>query len=77
MVHELPINSELCSVVLNGEKTFDVRMNDREFQKGDRIRYMAIRTPNKEIEKRLYEVTYVLSGVGIEKDYVVFGIKEI
>ena len=77
MVHELPMAYERCVAVLNGERTFDVRLNSKEFQKGDRVQYRSFNAPNDEIEKHLFEITHVMSGGGIEKDYVVFAIKEI
>lgn len=30
-----------------------------------------------DIDKKRYEITYVLSGWGIKENYVVFGIKEV
>lgn len=36
-VHKLKLCSTYCDVVHEGVKPFDVRRNDRQFQKGDRI----------------------------------------
>ena len=35
MIHELKIFSEYFRDVVGGEKTFEIRKNDRPFQKGD------------------------------------------
>ncbi|MBR3961234.1 MAG: DUF3850 domain-containing protein [Clostridia bacterium] len=39
MIHELKILPEYFYAVISGEKTFELRVNDRNFQKGD---YLAL-----------------------------------
>jgi hypothetical protein len=68
-----------------GDKTFDVRRDDRGYQKGDKIIFKLWETPSKaypqgrfdgnEIERK---ITYVLTGgqFGIEPGYVVLGLKK-
>ena len=83
MIHEIKILKQFADEIISGNKNFEVRKNDRGYQKGDLIKFNAIqKTDNIEIggikhpiSEELYEITYVLSGWGIEKDYVVFGIK--
>lgn len=84
MIHELKINSEFAKPILTGDKTFEIRKNDRGFQKGDRINFkvnlddwsLRNRDTVKEFENKLYVITYVLNGWGLENGYVVFGIRE-
>lgn len=38
--HNLKLSVEFCDAVLSGEKTFEVRKNDRGFQTGDLIRFI-------------------------------------
>lgn len=38
--HDLKLSIEFCDAVLSGEKTFEVRKNDRGFQTGDLIRFI-------------------------------------
>lgn len=38
--HNLKLSIEFCDAVLSGEKTFEVRKNDRGFQTGDLIRFI-------------------------------------
>lgn len=38
--HNLKLSVDFCGAVLNGEKTFEVRKNDRGFQTGDLIRFI-------------------------------------
>lgn len=71
----------LCDDVLYGDKTFEIRENDRGYQKGDRVVFQPY-DPNKlfvnhPISDKVYEITYVFSGWGLQNGYVVFGIKEI
>ena len=80
--HNLKLNIEFCDAVLSGEKTFEVRKNDRGFQTGDLIRFIptdgTVREHAKhEISGHTYKITYILNGWGIKNGYVVLGIKEI
>lgn len=38
--HNLKLSIDFCDDVLSGEKTFEVRKNDRGFQTGDLIRFI-------------------------------------
>ena len=88
--HNLKLSIEFCDAVLSGEKTFEVRKNDRGFQTEDLIRFIptdgtsyhsldgTIREHAKhEISGHTYKITYILNGWGIKNGYVVLGIKEI
>lgn len=81
--HEIKLRLEFCDAVLNGEKTFEIRKNDRGYQKGDHIKFIPVsvkvfETPTfHEIANKEYEITYVLSGWNINEGYVIFSIKEI
>lgn len=87
--HDLKLNIEFCDAVLSGEKTFEVRKNDRSFQTGDLIRFIptdgtSYRSSDgtvrehaqHEISGHTYKITYILNGWGIKNGYVVLGIKE-
>lgn len=79
--HSIKINIEFCNAVVNGEKSFEVRKNDRGYQKGDTVTFKAVDKVGviefHDINYKKYEITYVLSGWGIREGFVVFGIKEI
>lgn len=81
-VHNIKLNIEFCDAVLNGEKTFEIRENDRGYQKGDHIRFKPVplspyqSLPHHAIEKREYEITYVLNGWGLKDGFVALAIKE-
>ena len=42
MIHELKIRKQWADAKLAGEKPFEIRINDRGFQKGDVVRYKVI-----------------------------------
>lgn len=82
MIHNLKIRDQFADAVLNGEKTFEVRYNDREYNKGDRIVFTVIDDVTMPIDHplntKVYEITYVLSsGWGLREGFVVFGIKRV
>ncbi len=87
MTHEIKIRKTFVHPILTGEKSFEIRKNDRGYQKGDRIRFKVVDAPIFEseedrlqrmaIEERTYIITYVLNGWGLEQDFVAFGIKEV
>lgn len=80
-IHEIKLNEEFCDAVFCGEKNFEIRKNDRGYQKGDIIKFIPITNMGLKffhpIGDTSYEITYVLSGWGIKEEYVVFGIKEV
>ena len=84
-LHKIKLREEFCDAVLNGEKTFEIRYNDRGYQKGDHIRFIPIDAEstvtatriNHPIEEKEYEITYVLGGWGLEDNYVALAIKEV
>lgn len=78
--HEIKLNYEFCDDVLSGDKSFEIRLNDRGYQKGDHIRFTAFNDglyPSHLINKKVYEITYVLNGFGLKNGYVAFGIREL
>ncbi len=81
--HELKLEIAFCDAVFSGEKSFEVRSNDRGFQKTDKIKFTAVKSDNHHllcnhpINGQLFEITYVLSGWGINDGYVVFSIEKV
>ena len=81
MTHHLKLSDKFADAVFSGEKTFEVRLNDRGYNKGDRIVFTVIDDVNIPIRHplndKVFEIAYVLSGWGIQEDYVVFSIKRV
>lgn len=77
--HEIKLDIAFCDAVLSGIKTFEIRRNDRGYEKGDHIKFLPIDNgvmTVHNISKKEYEITYILSGWGLKDDYVVLAIKE-
>lgn len=80
--HIIKLNEDYIQPVLSGEKNFEVRLNDRGYQKGDWVKFKAVSRQGvsyvePELEKTAFEITYVHSGLGLQEGYVVFGIRNI
>lgn len=75
--HELKLIQPFFEDVFRNRKKFEVRKNDRNFQVGDRLK--LIEFPSENPRYVLKDIEYILEGgqYGIEKDYVVLGLKEI
>ena len=81
--HNIKLNIAFCDDVYSGIKPFEIRENDRGYQKGDHIKFIPYdskiypKTPEHPIANKKYEITYVLNGWGLKNGYIVFGIKEV
>lgn len=81
MVHHLKIKEPFADAIISGNKTFEVRFNDRGYQKGDYVVFEAVDELNFNIITHpingvTYKITYVLNGWGLKDDYVAFSIKK-
>lgn len=86
-LHKLKIQQRFADAKLDGDKLFEVRLNDKYYQKGDLIQYSVItnldsNVPNMPIVTHLlnniiYEITYVYSGPGVEQGFVVLGEQDV
>ena len=79
MIHEIKIHKKYADRIIAGEKTFEVRINDRDYQVGDLIRFKQVLTDNDTIphviSHNVYAITYILQSIeGIKPGYCVFGI---
>lgn len=79
--HYLKILQGAADLIVSGEKTFELRENDRFYQKGDAVHFTAVDREYKPlsihpVNQKYYEITCVVHGYGLKDGYVVFGIKE-
>lgn len=84
MTHNLRILKSFADAKLAGDKLFEIRYNgDRGFQKGDMVKYTVMTDDGRYTEehhglnKKTYEIIYVLNYEKLETGYVVFGEKEV
>lgn len=81
--HEIKLYIEYAYSVKTGEKLFEVRKNDRGYQKGDWVRFTIVDKSGLKVSfpffnEAVYEITYVLgSFYGLADGYVAFGIRKI
>lgn len=79
MLHELKLNAKYCESVYWGYKTFEIRLNDRDFKLGDFVHFTAVDSDGLPVKHKIdscyYQITYVLSDFcGLAENYVAFGI---
>lgn len=85
--HYLKTNAEYFDAVKSGEKTFELRINDRNFQIGDLLILMrtdpgACAQKYDDIipgERLLKTISYIFDGgkFGLEKGYCILGLKPV
>ena len=74
MTHELKIKAEYFIPKLYNRKNFEIRLNDRNYQVGDFIKYNVIdnSTLNEVAQEKLYQITYI-TNFEQKENFVVFG----
>lgn len=79
--HKIKLSDEFANDVLLGNKTFEIRYNDRNYKVGDYIEFVVVGENKEPVEHMLnevpYKITYVLSGWGLQDGYVALGIQRI
>jgi len=91
-LHELKILSQYKASIDAGQKTFELRKNDRDYKVGDLIHFTVIESKHEDYQEvawrftrhpyldDIYAITYVLKDVpqyGLDKDYCILGIKKL
>jgi hypothetical protein len=79
MKHTLKIEPKYAERIVSGEKKFEVRLNDRDYQKHDIIvlhpNYKAGDEPKYKCITA--DIEYIHSGYGLQENFVVLGLKNI
>ena len=79
MTHRLKIEKPYADAVLEGSKTFEIRYDDRGYQKGDVVEFNVIDKDceiNHPLNDKKFEITYILHDWGMKDNWCVFSIKE-
>ena len=76
-IHNLKIRAEYALLKLNGDKMFEIRKNDRNYEVGDIVLYNVIDDTelNRQFVSKFYKITYI-TNYAQQDGYVVFGEKE-
>ena len=80
--HHLKIRLSCADAVLNKEKTFEIRPNDRDYHEGDIICYQVIDDNTKEpvehpLNGKEFVITYLMADFGVQQQLCAFGIRKI
>jgi hypothetical protein len=77
--HSLKTWPAFYQAMLDDEKPFEARFNDRSFQKGDVLHLQEWDQDTQQYTGRECKklVTYVLSGWGVQAGHVVMGLKDL
>lgn len=79
MQHEIKIESRYFEAVLSGNKTFEVRLDDRDYNVDDIVilhEFNGIEITGRAV---MVKITYILDDefCGIKENYVVFSFKRV
>ena len=73
MIHELKIKKVYLDNLLSGIKKAEVRINDRDYQKGDTLQFVD--HSNERPTYYNFKITHIHSGLGMEGHYVVLSVE--
>ena len=79
MTHRIKLSHHYADAVLCGQKNFEIRYNDRGYQRGDKVVFTVVDdskiTMPHPLAHETFIITYLVHGYGLEKDWCVFGIR--
>lgn len=80
--HNIKIRESYADAVLKNERTFEIRLNDRDYREGDIICYQVVKDDTrKEIDHPLngkkYVITYLMQNFGVQEQWCAFGFKKL
>lgn len=74
MIHDLKIEQNYLDNLISGVKKSEVRINDRDYQKGDSLRFRKYSFSGETLEYN-FEITHIHSGLGLSQNYVVLSVQ--
>lgn len=78
-LHNIKLEQQYVKPIVEKEKTFEIRYNDRDYKVGDIIRFKPT-TDNYYgdlIKNQFYVITYMFNDFGLDENYAVFSFKEL
>ncbi len=82
MLHQIKIQEQYYNKIIEGQKTFEVRKNDRDYKINDLIQFVLVANDGTgsiiKVSDKIFKIGFILYGgkFGIDKGYCVFSIKE-
>lgn len=78
-LHNIKLEQQYVKSIVEKEKTFEIRYNDRDYKVGDIIRFKPTTYCyyGDLIKNQFYIITYMFNDFGLNKNYAVFSFKEI
>jgi len=73
MIHKLKIEANYFKNLLSGIKKVEIRLNDRDYQRGDILQF-DVYLDGRWVE-RTFEITHIHSGLGMEGNYVALSVQ--
>jgi ASC-1-like (ASCH) protein len=83
MKHSLKIHQYYLIRLLAGTKTFEIRFNDRDFQSGDTIKFLPLKTIHCDVYEHYespfpdFKITYTHTGIGLNSGYMILGVEPV
>jgi hypothetical protein len=78
--HEIKIRCDYAEMILSGKKTFEIRVNDRDYREGDEVIMTQVdqrAEPIHEAPKIHATIGTVLEDWGLKRGYVVFSLLDV
>ena len=72
--HKLKIEINSLQNLINGVKKSEIRVNDRDYQKGDILEFGDYSRLNPEYH--FFQITHIHSGLGMEGNYVCLSVQK-
>ena len=79
-MHEIKIYPSYYRAIYSGEKTFELRKNDRDYEVGDILRLQEWTGTEYTGRSMMRRITYIYKGTGkygLEDGYCILGIKKV
>lgn len=78
ITHKIKILPKYYQAVLRGDKTFEIRKNDRDYKVGDNVLLMEYDTEKQEYTNRtLAKMISYITDYEQKEGYIVFALREI